>query len=140
MFFSSSVFTGGNATTEEACHRRWESNIELDNVGDVNDGVLGEAGDGEEVADGLAGGDGGEARRAVARHEAGDVGQFGAEVAAVGEAVRALTALRGEHRHHHVTHRHLLHVLPHALHHTGENKCMIKLWHTVELQLTINKY
>mgnify|MGYP003703268313 CR=1 FL=1 len=43
-------------------------------MADVDDRVLNEAGHGEEVANRLAGGGGGEARRAVARHEAVDVG------------------------------------------------------------------
>ena len=113
--------TGGDAAAEQARLLRREGVVaaaEPDDVRDVDDGVLGEAGDGQEVVDGLAGGGEREARRAVPRH-AGAVRQRGAEVAAGGEAVGALPALRQEHRHHRVAHGHLLHLLPHALHHAG---------------------
>jgi hypothetical protein len=112
--------TGGHAAAEQArLLRREGAAAEPDDVRDVDDGVLGEAGDGQEAVDGLAGGGEREARGAVARHEAGPVRQRGADVAAGGEAVGALAALRQEHRHHRVARGHLLHMVPDALHHAG---------------------
>ena len=113
--------TGGDAAAKQARLLRREGVVaaaEPDDVRDVDDGVLGEAGDGQEVVDGLAGGGEREARRAVPRHAAA-ARQRGAEIAAGGAAVGALPALRQEHRHHRVAHGHLLYLLPDALHHTG---------------------
>ena len=76
--------TGGDAAAEQARLLRREGVVaaaEPDDVRDVDDGVLGEAGDGQEVVDGLAGGGEREARRAVPRHAAA-ARQRGAEVAA----------------------------------------------------------
>ena len=119
--------TGGDAAAEQARLLRREGVVaaaEPDDVRDVDDGVLGEAGDGQEAVDGLAGGGEREARGAVARHEAGAVRQRGADVAAGGEAVGAPAALRQEHRHHRVARGHLLHMVPDALHHAGERENM----------------
>ena len=89
-------------------------------MADVHHRVLGEAGDAQEGVDGLARGGEREARGAVPRHVARAVRQHGADVAAGGQAVVALAALRQEHRHHRVPHGHLLDMLPHALHHAGQ--------------------
>jgi len=67
--------TGGHAAAEQArLLRRQGVAAEPDDVSDVDDGVLGEAGDGQEVVDGLAGGGEREARRAVPRHMPGRYG------------------------------------------------------------------
>jgi len=119
--------TGGDAAAEQARLLRRQrgggaDDVELDEVRDVHHRVLGEAGDAQEAVDGLASGGEREARGAVPRHDAGAVRQRGADVAAGGDAVGALPALRQEHRHHRVAHAHFVHMVPHALHHTSAHE------------------
>lgn len=112
--------TSGGAAAEEAGEGRRHVRADLDEVVDVHDGVLREAGDAQKVVERAALGVG-ESGGAVAQHpRAHREPELGAHVAPRRPAVHALAALPQERRHHRVAHRELLRVLSDALHHPAQ--------------------
>nr|ACL52648.1 unknown [Zea mays] len=109
-------YPGAGAAAEEAGELGRHGGVDLDHLVHVHDGVLAEAGDGEEVVQ-RAPPRVPEPGGAVAPHPGADDERHRvAHVAVLRRAAGAALALPQERRHHGVPRREALHVLPHALH------------------------
>ena len=112
--------TSGGAAAEEAGEGRRHGGVDLDDVVDVHNGVLAEAGDAQEVVERAALGVA-EPGGAVARHPRAHREPVpGAHVAPRRPAVHALAALPQKRRHHGVAGGELLRMFPDALHHPAQ--------------------
>ena len=108
--------TGAGAAVEEAGELGRHGGVDPDDLGHVHDGVLAEAGHGDQVVEGVPLGVP-EPGGAVAPHPGDEhEGHRGAEVVVPGRAARTAVALPHERRHHRVAGGEALHMLPHALH------------------------